>query len=116
MSSHLGIHETLALLNRLRETVQEFAAREEKLSAGFRARSAAESKAFEAASSEQMTQAAEALARADAGFQAEKQKCQARYERRKGKISQGHLASRKRALDAIRDQEGRRKYKSRAAR
>ncbi len=101
----------LALLSRLKEAVQEFAAREEKLNAEFRTRSAAEDKAFEAATETLATQNAEALTVAEAAFNEQLAQCEARYQRRKSRISRGHMESRRRALDAINDQEGKRKYK-----
>jgi DNA segregation ATPase FtsK/SpoIIIE, S-DNA-T family len=114
VSSHPGIKETLELLGRLRETIHEFAAREEKLTAALRSRTAAEKKTFEAGSTAQESRATEAVAGAEAGFERDRQRAQSRFELRKTRINQGHMASRKRALDAIRDQEGKRKYKVQA--
>ena len=66
MSSHLGLNETLALLDRLRSAIQDFAAREEKLAGEFRVRSAAEAKAFESATQEQASRLSVAIAGAGA--------------------------------------------------
>ena len=111
MSSHLGTSETLALLKQLRDAVREFTAREDKLNAEFRARTTAQTRTFEAAAAAQVQHSAETVAKADAAFQEQKRQCQLRFDQRKVRINQAHMSSRKRALDAIRDKEGKRKYK-----
>jgi hypothetical protein len=106
-----GVNQTLALLDSLGGAFREFADREAQLTNESRAGSAAETKAFESAEEAQETQLAGALSEAEAVFQNGKQNAQARFEQRKRWINQAHMASRKRAMDAIRDQEGRQKYK-----
>ena len=83
MNSNLGVTEILALLDRLKSALQDFAAREEKLETEFRARSSAEARAFEAATSEQAEKQAARLAAAEAQAQAEKQKWQAIHKTNK---------------------------------
>lgn len=107
----MGTKEIITLLNRLKETVQEFAAREEKLNAGFRSRAAAEEKNFETASTAQAERTAQLIAEAEVGFQQDAERCKVRFENRKLKIGHGHMESRRRALEAIHNQEGKRKYK-----
>jgi hypothetical protein len=111
VSNHLGTTDALALLDGLKAAVHEFAAREEKLNAEFRARSNAETKTFDQAAAVQAAETSEIMARATAEFQNEREQSAARFQKRKARINQAHMASRKRALDAIRDEEGKRKYK-----
>ena len=99
------------MLNRLKTAIQDFAAREEKISAEFRSRTAKEDKDFETASATRASQNADELAQAESNFQAELKKVEARYQQRKARISRGHIESRRRALDAINEEEGKRKYK-----
>ena len=112
MSNHLGTKETVALLRRLEEAIGEFAAREEKLNAEFRSRSSAENRRFDSEATAQAAQASQAVANAAAAFKAEKERTDARFEQRKRRISQGHMASRKRAMEKIHEREGRQKYKT----
>ncbi len=111
MSSHPGANEMLKLLNALKGAVQEFAMREETVDGSYRAKVAAETKAFSAAANAQAAQISEAIAGAEAGLQADKDRNQARFEQRKRRINQAHFSSRKRALEDIRQQEGRVKYR-----
>ena len=80
--SNLGVNEMLALLDALKSAFQDFAAREEELNGEFRARSAAETKAFEAATQEQALRLSERFAGAETGLEAEKKNCRARFEKR----------------------------------
>ncbi len=111
MNSHLGLNETLALLDRLRSAIQDFAAREEKLAGEFRVRSAAEAKAFETASQEQASRLAVAIAAAGAAFQIEKGEWRSKFERRKSRITQAHLVVTKQVREGVGGREGRRKQK-----
>jgi len=101
----------LALLDKLRGAVRDFAAREQKLNGAFRAKSAAELQAFEAAKLEQTSGLAERVDGAEAAFQTQKTQCQSGFERRKDRINRAHAAVRKRVMDGIREQEGHGKYK-----
>jgi hypothetical protein len=101
----------LLLLSGLKVAVHEFAAREETLNGEYRAKCSAEIRAFEAAASAQAAQASDAIACAEAGFQADRERSQARFEQRKRRINEAHFSSRKRALEEIRQQEGRVRYK-----
>lgn len=111
MSNHSGIRQVFALVGQLRDLARDFAAREEKLSADFRARTGAETKAFETASTAQAARAAEELSQAETGFRQRHERLRRHFELRKKRINQAHIASRARAMDAIRDNEGRSKYK-----
>ena len=110
MSSPLGKQETLELLDRLRATVREFAAREAKLEHEFRTQSAAETKLVEAAIRRETAQLADALAAADTSHQTEREQCRSRFEQRKTRIAHAHRASRRQAVKAVEHEEGRCRY------
>ena len=111
MNSHLGLKETLALLDRLRSAIQDFAAREEKLAGEFRTRSAAEAKAFDAATQRQESRLAVAITDAEDDFEIEKKRWQAKFEKRKARITQAHLVVTKQVREGVGGREGRRKQK-----
>ncbi|MGA3163123.1 MAG: FtsK/SpoIIIE domain-containing protein [Verrucomicrobiota bacterium] len=101
MSSHLGVNATLALLDRLKSAIQDFAAREGKLNDEFRARFAAETKAFESAREKHASWLTESLAGAEAAFEAEKDKWRSKFESRKTRINQAHTAACKQIREGI---------------
>ena len=72
MNKNPGVKEMLALLDALKNAVEDFAVREEKLNEDFEARSAAGLNAFESAKLEQQAKQAEALAAAETAFEEEK--------------------------------------------
>ncbi len=111
MNSNLGVNETLALLDGLKNSVRDFAAREETLSGEFRVKSSALVKSLDVASKEQMSKLAKEQAEAEADFLAKKAQCQSRFERRKVKINEAHKVVRKRVLEKVSDQEGRKKHR-----
>src|SRR6185312_8833796 len=100
----------LALLDALKNAMRDFAAREEKLNADFRARSTVETRAFDAAKEKQTAEAGETTAKAEVGYQEAKTRAKARFEARKAKINSAHIAARKRVLDEIGRQEADIKY------
>ena len=106
MNRNPGVNETLALLDALKGAVEDFAAREEKLNHDFQTRSEAELATFESATLEQQTKRAETLAAAEAAYEEAKQKCQARFERRKVRINQAHSIVSQRVLEEVSGQEG----------
>ena len=110
-SNHFGAKDMLALLETLKDAMRDFAAREEKLNADFRARSGVETRAFNIAKEKQTTDAGEIIARAEADFQAAKDNAQKRFEQRKAKLNQIHIRLRKFVLDEISQQEADIKYK-----
>ena len=83
MSSNLGVGKTLELLERLRGTVREFAARAEKLNAEFHARTGKEQRLRAAAAEQEAKELAAAMAEADAAFAAAKDAARAKHEARK---------------------------------
>ncbi|PYJ03089.1 MAG: hypothetical protein DME25_13485, partial [Verrucomicrobia bacterium] len=101
----------VALLEKLKSAVEDFAAKEEKLNHDFQVQTAAQAKAFEAASKDQALQHDEGLARAEADFASQKEKCRAAFDRRKRRINEAHKTLRRQAMDGVSTQEGRRKHK-----
>ena len=97
----------LALLDRLESAIRTFASREEKLNGEYRSRSSASAKAFEKATEERASQLAERIAGAEAAFEAEKQKLQSIFERRKSRITQAHLICTQQVTEGT-DRAGRR--------
>ncbi len=100
----------VALLETLKNAMRDFAAREEKLNADFRGRSAIETRAFDVAKNQQSTAAADTIAKAESEFDAATQQAAARFEQRKARLNQAHIAARKHVLDAISQQEADIKY------
>jgi DNA segregation ATPase FtsK/SpoIIIE, S-DNA-T family len=108
-----GVSEMLALLDALKGAVEDFAAREEKLNHDFQTRSAAELDAFESAKLEQQSKHAEALAAAEAALEAERNRCQARFEKRKVQINRAHSSMNQRVLKEGSSREGELKHRIR---
>jgi len=109
VNRHLGVNETLALLDRFRSVIQDFAAHEEKLNSEFRARTAAELKAFETATQQHASLVAQRFADSETTLIAAREKNQARFERRKARITQAHLASTRQVTEGT-DREGRQRH------
>ena len=101
MSSHLGVNGTLALLDRLKSAVQDFAAKEEKLAGEFRVRFTASTKAFETAQEEQTSRLTEDIAGMEASFEAGKDECRSKFESRKTRINQAHTTASKRVREGV---------------
>lgn len=110
MSSVPGTKETIALLERLRNTVREFAARHDATAQEWRRRTAAESKAGEMALRAQAAKLEESLAAAEAEHQSAVEKAQARFQTRSNRIQRAYQSSRKRVSELINEREGRQKY------
>ena len=87
-----GVNETLELLNRLKETIRDFADREEKLSREFSTESAKLRQRLKQAGEERAAQSAAELGKADEFFQTETQRIEARLNLRKSRISEVHKA------------------------
>ncbi len=105
MNSLPGVTEMLALLDALKATVREFAAREEKLESDFRIGTAAELRDFGARNEAQEAAAHERLIHAAAAQQAEQDQCQSRFARRKEWINRAHSALSRRVLKEIGEQD-----------
>jgi hypothetical protein len=111
VSNLLGAQEILALLERLRQIVKDFADRDEKLDLDLRARKTAEIRAHEFNSKQSATQSAESLAALEKSLEDAKVQARENAERRRLRINEAHKTVRKRVLEQVNEQEGRRKYK-----
>jgi len=100
----------LGLLETLKGAMRDFAAREDKLNADFRARSGVETRAFDIAREKQTTEAADTIAKAEGEFHEAREKATAQFERRKARLNQAHISARKRVMDAITQSEADIKY------
>ena len=110
MSSNLGVGKTLELLERLKSTVQEFAARAEKLHTEFHTRTGREQRLRATAAEKQANELAAAISEAEAGFAAAKEAAQAKHEARKAWIGRAYQASKETCLSGIENETGTRKY------
>jgi DNA segregation ATPase FtsK/SpoIIIE, S-DNA-T family len=110
VSNHFGAKDMLALLETLKSAMRDFAAREEKMNADFRARSAVETRAFDIAKDQQSTVANEIIAKAEADFVAAKEKAKTQFEQRKAHLNQAHITVRMRVMDTITQKEADIKY------
>src|SRR6516225_1463374 len=96
----------LALLDALKNAVEDFATREEKLNQEFETRSTVELNAFESAKLEQQSGQAAELAAAAAALEEDKRQRHTRFDRRKGRINRAHSALSQRVLEEGSEQEG----------
>src|SRR6185369_845578 len=111
VSSHLGVAQTLDLVENLKATVRDFAAREEKLNNELRTKVAAARHRRDAATEATTNDLSTAIAKAEAAYEAEKTNAELRFERRKAAIVEAHRLSKKKALHEIENKEGSRKHK-----
>jgi len=110
VSNNLGVGKTLELLDRLKGTVRDLAARADKLNLEFQTQTARERRQREAAVAEQATQLSTSIEEADAAFATAKEAAAAKYEERKVWIGKAYQASKEKVLQQIDDQTGGRKY------
>jgi DNA segregation ATPase FtsK/SpoIIIE, S-DNA-T family len=110
VSSNLGVGKTLELLESLKSTVQEFAARAEKLHTDFHTRTGREQRLRDTAAAKQASELAAAISEAEAGFAAAKEAAQAKHEARKARIGKAYQASKETCLSGIENETGTRKY------
>ena len=106
MSRNLPAPAALELLDNFKATVQELAARAEKLNEGLLTTQSRERRRYEAALEEQKKQLSTALTEAEATFQSEKVNAQTRYEKRKLRIGKAYQASREQRLKRIDEKLG----------
>ena len=110
MNSNLGAGATLELLDRLRSTMRDLAARADKLDKEFHTRMGRERRHHEAAVAEQAKELSAVRGESEAAVAAAKQAAEAKYEQRKGWIGRAYQASKEKGLADIEDQTGVRKY------
>ena len=110
MSSRLGAGHLLGVLDRLKDAVQDFATRADKLNTEFHARTVKERMRSQAAVGEQTRQASALVAEADAVFQTAQETAQTKFDRRKTRIGKAYQSSKEQALKRIEDRVGGHKY------
>ncbi len=110
MSSHLSASETIGLVQRLRETVQDLGAADEKLNQELRARTGAAQRRRQDGIAEKEALLASELSRLAVPFQAARDKAQRRHDQREARLAAGRESSLRRALEKIQNEEGRQKY------
>jgi DNA segregation ATPase FtsK/SpoIIIE, S-DNA-T family len=100
-----SVNETLALLEKLRQTIRDFAAREEKLESDYHGRSGAALKRYETQSEQLDIDAEAAHTAAEAGLQTKRKEAQARTDKRKDRIELAYKNARNRASQKAEDQD-----------
>ncbi|HEV2394480.1 MAG TPA: FtsK/SpoIIIE domain-containing protein [Verrucomicrobiae bacterium] len=110
MSSQLSAGKTLELVEGLRTTINEIAARANALASEVQVKTAKERRRREAADEEHARQLKTDAAEAEANYRAAKAAAQTRYEQRKGRIGKAYQASKEQGLVKIEQQIGGRKY------
>jgi hypothetical protein len=113
--SNPGVKEMLSVLDALKRTVRDFAAREEKLAGEFRAQSAAAAKLADEFEIKRLAKLAHNMERENEEFEERKKQCEADYEYRKARINQAHASVRKHVMDEIGEQHGQAKSKIQAS-
>jgi len=112
--SDLAVKEMIALLDALKNTARDFAAREEKLAGEFHAASAAGLRMADDAAVGRTNRLADGIDREDAAFEEVKIQRQNAYDGRKAGITRAHAAVRKKLLDEIGERHGQLKNKIQA--
>ena len=92
MNNHLAVNETLALLDKLKDAVRDFAAREEKLNSEFNLATGAEQNALAARNLAQESAAAKLEAGAAEALETEKNRLQSRFEKREARLQRVQAA------------------------
>ena len=110
MSKHLGVSQTLEILEGLRSAGRDFTARADKLAEDFRLRTHRASHRRDT-TLEELRQKLEAeLAQEKEAFQIEIERTKANYERRKIRLGKAYRSSKERALAKVEEQTGNKKY------
>ncbi len=100
-----AVNETLALLDNLKQTVRDFAAREEKLESDFHNRSGAALKLYETQSEKQEVDWEARVAASEADLQTRKAYAQALSESRKNRIDRAYKLLRDQATSSVEKQD-----------
>lgn len=115
MSSYLTTNKTLELLEKLKEVVQTFTAREETLDQDYRAKMDEEHERLRFALEDLDNHLIEQNTAAETTFQGEKRAAEDRYDRLRIQISDAWKSSKTQAITRIEEEEGRRKYRLQTA-
>ena len=110
MNSHLGVQATLELVQRLRATIHDFAAREDAFKKDFHSRAAKLRRRHEEDIAAQKDALTAETSRAESAFQADRQNFQSHFEKRTGRINQVRTSGRQQRMEEIESQSGRRKF------
>jgi len=105
VNSHLAVNETLALLDKLKGTVRDFAAREEKLNGEFHLAAGAEQNALAARNLAQESAAAKLEAHAADALETEKNRLQSRFEKREARLQRVQTAISQWVTDEISERD-----------
>ncbi len=111
MSSHLGIKQTLELVDALKSNVRDFAAREEKLNQDLAGKTGLEKQRRDKGVADIDKKLAADIADIEVSIVAAREAENARYHARKTRIRKANRTSKRQTLERIEDLEGRRKYK-----
>lgn len=111
MNSHLGVKETLELLDSLKGTVREFAVREERLVQELRNKVSLLQRRRDEAIESASKRLAEETAQADSSFEEGKASADATYKKQKSSISEKQKTGLKDGLKEIENKEGSRKHR-----
>ncbi len=110
MNNLLGVDKTFALLENLKSTLRDFAAREEKLVQEHKSQAARARLRFGQAIEDEDARLAGEIEAVDARLQSQLEQCESRYEKRKGRIERASQTAKQRRIETIDNQEGRRRY------
>lgn len=115
MSSYLTTSKTLELLEKLKEVVQTFTAREETLDQDYRARMDQEHERLRFVMEDFDNHLIEQNAAAETTFQEKKRAAEDSYDHLRIRISEAWKSSKTQAITRIEEEEGRRKYRLQTA-
>jgi hypothetical protein len=110
VSSILGVREALELLNRMRTTVRDLSTRAEKAGQESQTRISHELRLRQAVLQQQAEQLTTDLAEAEADHTAAREVEAEKFEQRKSRIGKAYQSSKEKALAAVDDRIGARKY------
>jgi S-DNA-T family DNA segregation ATPase FtsK/SpoIIIE len=111
VSRPFGAEQILALLESVKGTVREFAAREEKLNQELGLKLASVQRRRDEDTAEANSLLAEQLREKETSTQAARELAKSRFEARKARIIEAHRAAKKETLKSIENKEGSRKHK-----
>jgi hypothetical protein len=109
-NNHPGVRDTLAVLERLRAAMRDFAAREEKLLREHASALVQLRRQFEQTLTERESRWAVAREETEAAFTAQQQAFKVAHEARTARIRQAYQNAKQRRLEQIESEDGRRKF------
>jgi len=103
VNSQPGVSEMLALLDTLKNTIRDFVAREEKLNNDFHVQTAIAANELAVKSEAQESTASGHMMDAETALETERSRHQARFEKRRERVSRAHASLSKRVLNEVTD-------------